>query len=144
MFLRDVFQRNSPLIEKHALSITTVLKSNACICRLRCSRASFLVSGLLCPSVTSGGGPGRRTQRGMQAQARPLHPGVRQAVLRPHVDHRLVGQGRLGPSSHQTVPEPVAAPCQLSAALLHRGEPRRLAQRCHSDDELPGWAGPEA
>lgn len=63
----------------------------------------------------------------MQAEARPFHPGVRQTLLGPHVDHQLVGEGRLGGSSDQTFPEPVAAPCLLCPALLHRGEQRASA-----------------
>ena len=58
----------------------------------------------------------------MQAEARLLQPGVRQTVFRSHVDHQLVWEGRLGGSSDQTFPEPVAAPCLLGPALLHRGE----------------------
>lgn len=58
----------------------------------------------------------------MQAEARPVHAAVRQAVLRPHADHRLVGEGRLGGSADQTLPEPVAAPGLLLPALLHRGK----------------------
>lgn len=58
----------------------------------------------------------------MQAQARPLQAGVRQTVLRPHVDHQVVGEARLGGAADQTFPEPVAAPSQLGPALLHRGE----------------------
>lgn len=58
----------------------------------------------------------------MPAQARHVQPGFWEGVLGPHADGHVVGAERLGASSHQTLPEPVAAPRQLRPALLHRGE----------------------
>lgn len=58
----------------------------------------------------------------MQAEARPVHADVRQAVLRPHADNQLVGGGRLGSSKDQTLPELVSAPSLLRPALFSRGK----------------------
>lgn len=68
----------------------------------------------------------------MPTEARPVHVGVRQTFLRPHVDHQLVGAERLGGPTDQTFPEPVAAPSQLCPALLHRGERcAHMVPTCH-------------